>query len=341
MSLYRLRGNRGSVLIAALWALFTLAMLAFAIDGYVRPQVTAAGKLKYRAKLFYIAKAGVKRAIAEILENDTSSHDALNDTWSSNEGVFKDAAVGDGSFSVAYETSDYGWPAEGAQDLRYGLIDEERKININKSSYAVLVNFFEIAGNCNPQNAAEIADSIIDWRDVDEIQQPNGAESAYYFLMQPSYSSKNGDFQVLDELLLVKGITPEIFDSVKRRITLYGTGAVNINTADVIVLQSIGMSDVLAGKVISFRKGADAIEATEDDGIFDSISTVADKLDDAVGLTGEERLQLNDILAAGSISVASNNFMGYSIAKIHGENKPMTVTFVFDRDKAIKYWREN
>ena len=326
-------------MIVALWALFILGMLALAIGAYVRPQLSVAGKLKNRAILLYAANAGLKRAIAEVLADKTDSCDALNDSWSSNEGVFKDAAVGEGSFGVAYRASDYSSGIEDAQDIRYGLIDEERKININRASYPVLVNFFEIAGKADPQNASEIADSIIDWRDTDEIQRPNGAESNYYLLLDTPYRSKNGDFQVLEELLLVKGMTPEIFDSVKGRITLYGRGAVNITTADSLVLRSIGISDPLSSKIINFRSGADGKEATEDDGIFDNLSTVTSKLKDTVTLTDKEDAQLSNILAAGSISVSSDNFTGHCAARVHGEGKPAIATFVFDRNKTIKYWR--
>ena len=55
--------------------------------------------------------------------------------------------------------------------------------------------------------------------------------------------------EVLDELLLVKGVTRDIFDKVKDRVTVYGTGQVNINTAGMRVLQSLGMSEELAEKI--------------------------------------------------------------------------------------------
>jgi len=336
-----LRNNKGSVIIVALWALFILGILALAINSYVRPQLSVAEELKYRTKMLYAAKAGLKMAIAEVLQDETDSYDALNDAWSNNEADFKNVAVGDASFSIRYETSACCYGGEDAQNIRYGLIDEERKININTASSAVLVNFFEIAGGIDSQRAAQIADSILDWRDTDDEPRPNGAESGYYTFLKPPYLPKNGNFQVLEELLLVRGMTPEIFDSVKGRITLYGKGAININTADILILRSIGISAPLAEKIVNFRKGIDGIEATKDDEIFENISTIADTLKSKVGLTDEESAQLNGILGSGSIAVKSDNFTGYCAAEVHGARKPTIVTFVFDRNKTVKYWREN
>jgi hypothetical protein len=61
-----------------------------------------------------------------------------------------------------------------------------------------------------PGMTDEIADSIIDWRDTDEQVSATGAESEYYQSLQPPYQCKNGPFETVEELLLVKGMTPEL-----------------------------------------------------------------------------------------------------------------------------------
>jgi len=329
--------EKGSILIVVLWSLFFLSMLAVAVNAYIHPQLSLAGKLKNRVKTHYLARAGVKRAILEIERDTTDSYDALNDPWSNNEDGFKEMELGDGRFTISYQTTD----DRQQTTERYGLVDEERKININKVSYTVLKNFFEIAGKVASQQASDIAASIIDWRDKNDEPQENGAESGYYLTLDPPYPCKNGDFEVLEELLLVKGMSWKVFDKVKDKITIYGTGAVNINTADKVVLQSLGMSKVLVEKVIHFRKGADGREATEDDNIFKNVNTIVSTLINSEGLSKSEIAQINELIHNGLICVYSSNFKGRSIGKVKGSQKSTEIIFVVDRNKVLKYWRED
>ncbi len=320
--LYRLQGEKGSILIVALWSLLFLAALAVVVNAYTRSQLDVSAKLKHRVKMHYLAKAGVKRAILEI-ENDTAdSYDALKDAWSNNEDAFKEIRLGDGMFTIV-------------------LVDEERKVNINKASYPVLKNFFEIVGETTSQEASDIAASIIDWRDEDGEPRENGAESGYYLTLDPAYTCKDGDFEVLEELLLVKGMTQEIFNKVSNRITVYGAGAVNINTTDELVLRSLGIGESLAEKIIHFRNGNDGEEATSDDNIFEAVGTIREALDKREGLSQEEIKELNAVSAAGFLSVRSDNFRGQSVGQIKGADKSTQITFVFDRNKVVKYWRED
>lgn len=342
MSSYRLR-DRGSIFIVALWALFILGALAAAVNSYIWPQLRLARKVSERAKLHYLAKAALKRAILEISQDRIDSYDALKDSWSNNEEAFKDIRLADERFSISYSVSDDAEAStpDAEEAIRYGLIDEERKININMAPLSTLKNFFEVVGKTSLQEASDIAASIVDWRDADEIPQLNGAESGYYLTLKPGYPSKNGNFQILEELLLVKGMTREIFDAVREKATIYGIGAVNINTADILVLRSLGISPDLAEKVIDFRKGADGKEATADDNVFDNVSMIAETLTKSGSLSAEELAELKNILSTGAISVRSDNFMGRLTANIDGQNKRTGATFIFNRNKAIRYWRED
>jgi len=69
---------------------------------------------------------------------------------------------------------------------------------------------------------------------------------------------------------LIKGVTRKLFDKIKDKLTIYGSGAVNINTADSTILQYLGLSPQLVDKINRFRKGIDGKEKTEDDNIFKS-----------------------------------------------------------------------
>ncbi len=334
------RDKRGSILIAVLWSLFFLAALAMVINISITPQLGLAAKLKDRATLHYLAKAGIKVAITEIRKDETKDFDALNESWSSNELVFKEIEIADGEyFTLEYPVS----VAEDAdqEEKRYGLIDEERKVNINVLPADVLKQFFETVGGTSSQDATDIADAIIDWRDEDDEPSDNGAESSYYEGLEEGYPCKNAEFEVLEELRLVKGVTQDIFDTVKDRITVYGAGLVNINTADMLVLQSLGMSEELAENIVLFRQGGDGQEATEDDNAFEDSGAVTATLSAGRSMSPEQREELDAVVEAGLITVRSDNFRGQVIGGFADRNVLVNIIFVVNRLEQIRYWQES
>ncbi len=95
---------------------------------------------------------------------------------------------------------------------RYGLEDESARINLN-----ALMKFGESDDSESlargllmglPGMTEEIADAILDWMDPDSDQREFGAEVEYYSTLQPPYSPKNGPLESIEELLLVRGVTP-------------------------------------------------------------------------------------------------------------------------------------
>ncbi len=325
-------------MIGVLWSLFFLSALAAAIYAHVAPQIDFVAKWKDRSGLYHLAKAGVKRAMIELDEDETQNFDGLNDTWANNEDAFKEAVLsGEGFFSVRYDVQDDDQPPQE----RYGLTDEERKINPNKASDAVLKHFFEIAGETTSQQAGDIADSVLDWVDADDEPRVNGAEKGYYAALENGYPCKNKEFEMLEELLLVKGVTPEIFDKVKGDMSVYTNGTVNINTADEVVLRGLGMNENLAEKVIHFREGNDGKEATEDDNVFDSTQNIVSALTASESLSPEETEQLNGVAGSGILSVSSQHFRGESVGGLKDQQTRRRIVFVVDRQKQIKSWRED
>jgi type II secretory pathway component PulK len=115
-----------------------------------------------------------------------------------------------GSF-IIYAPVDPDDTASSGQSMRYGVIDEAGKINLNaliqldpsgEVAFDVLMKL--------PNMTEEIADAIIDWIDADDEQRPSGAENSHYSGQSPGYLCKNGPLDSLEELLLIKGVTPEL-----------------------------------------------------------------------------------------------------------------------------------
>src|SRR5262245_59247373 len=100
-------------------------------------------------------------------------------------------------------------PNASGQGFRFGVIDESGKINLNAllqidSSGRVAHDMLMAPANMTQ----EIADAILDWLDPDDEPRANGAENSYYQALSPPYRCKNGPLDSLEELLLVKGVTP-------------------------------------------------------------------------------------------------------------------------------------
>jgi hypothetical protein len=97
-------------------------------------------------------------------------------------------------------------------DFRYGLEDESSKLNIRWVVQLDAANpgiGRKILSQL-PGVTEEIADSILDWCDEDSEPREYGAEDEYYASLDPPYYTKNKIPDSIDELLLVKGITPKL-----------------------------------------------------------------------------------------------------------------------------------
>ncbi|MFH0986379.1 MAG: general secretion pathway protein GspK [Candidatus Omnitrophota bacterium] len=326
--------NRGSVLIIVLWSLFFLAMLAVSVHGYVMPYAELSGTLMRRTQARCFANAGVERAIFEVENDNTDLYDSLRDSWSRNNAAFNHVAIAGGTFSALKDT------AGASDEPQYGLTDEEGKININTASQAVLKNLFEKIAHVDPRDADAIADSIIDWRDKDDVPGKDGKENDYYQSLEQPYDCKNSPFEVKEELLLVGGITPEIFEKIKDYVTIYGDGVVNVNTASVPVLVSLGMDETVAEKVLHFRaRPSSKKEGEVPEGVFTDESLIADLLGAAEHLSGDEIAQVQRV--APLLGVRSNNFSGHIVGSYVHAGKTEKVSFVYDRkEQIVKSWRE-
>lgn len=166
------------------------------------------------------------------------------------------------------------------------IVDEDAKINVNLGAsndiahirlareliglmappqYNPIFEAKDSTGNFNDRNS--ICQAIIDWADVDEsafscdmstAQAPTsgGVEDAYYQLLAKPYRRKNAPFDSLEEIHVVKGVSddfwttfgdPEPGKPEKRVLTVWGQGAVNVNSANAQTLLAIVCSAAKPG----------------------------------------------------------------------------------------------
>ena len=341
--------KKGSILILTLWTLSFLTIFAVTLSSRVSAQLRLASHLQDRLKAYYLANAGIEAAIVELAADKTLDYDSLNETWANNEEFFKEAPLGGGYITLSYVMAGEVEVEEGEEDesgeveqvTLYGVMDESSRININKVSADILEILLKRVGGLDSDDARKIANAIVDWRDKDIIVSPDGAESGHYEGLKAPYECKNGEFQAMEELLLVKGMTPEIFSKLQKVITIYGEGKVNINTVDANTLYGLGLDMRLIERIAEFRRGSDGEMGTDDDNIFKTIG----ELENIGPLFTEESTQLSyilDMLAVKSDVFRINSFGIFETSQRDYQRNIVCVVERQEKDPPkILYWREN
>jgi type II secretory pathway component PulK len=321
--------SKGSILILAFWALSLLSLFAIYMGQGVRQKLALMDRLIGRSQLYGAAQAGARRGEAELRKPDTDAAiDSLKEPWAQAQSMYKDVKVGEGAFSL-------------------NIIDEERKVNINTAGLDVLKRLFKEVSSVDDAMSEEIASAIIDWRDADSASLALGAENNYYSTLKYPYSCKDARFDILDELLLVRGVTVTIYNSVKDHLTIYGQGQVNVNTAPNEVLMALGLDKKLADKILLFRSGKDGVEETEDDNVFAGSASIVPQLSQFTPLSPEELTILSQFASSGLVNAVSEYFTVFAQAGYGYKKGTQSVTCVFQRfpleaggyGTEVKYWR--
>ncbi|NOX57029.1 MAG: general secretion pathway protein GspK [Planctomycetes bacterium] len=201
--------RRGSVLLAVLVivAMLSLGAYTFSEIMVTEAEGTAMFGRAVQARLF--ADSAIDLVLA-VLATGATDVDLYHDPEQFQHYLVRDSdrARGRGYFAVVA-------PVEtdtSAQSIRFGLIDESAKLNLNSllSDSDADPDELRLRLMYLPNMTEEIADAILDWLDKDDEQRQFGAESDYYLTLDPPYEAKNGPMESLEELLLVAGVTPEL-----------------------------------------------------------------------------------------------------------------------------------
>lgn len=95
---------------------------------------------------------------------------------------------------------------------RFGLEDESTRLNLNTLliSEKTMPDVGRTFLMALPGMTEDVADAILDWLDADDEPRELGAEIDYYSALAPAYAPKNGPLETVEELLLVRGVTPQL-----------------------------------------------------------------------------------------------------------------------------------
>lgn len=99
----------------------------------------------------------------------------------------------------------------GKLRIAVSLISEAGRFDVNTVQTALLDRILTVCGVTDEDNRKGIIDSLSDWTDPDDAHHFLGAENQYYLALPGGYYCKNNKIESLEELLLIKGITHEIY----------------------------------------------------------------------------------------------------------------------------------
>jgi general secretion pathway protein K len=243
--------NRGIALITVILIVSILVAVAIELNRSSRVAIYDAANLSDGIKLTYIAKSGFYGAAA-LLANSNNNYVTLRDNWAHAEMLSAQSQTlfTDGYFMVTVEDE-------------AGKIPLNKLVEDNSGIKDILIRLLrQPEFGLDERKANEIVDSIKDWIDADNSVTGYGAETSYYASLDPPYEAKNAQLDCIEELLMVKGITKEIFTGTKekpglaRYVTADSEGAININTAPKMVLRSLadGISAELADRMDEYRR---------------------------------------------------------------------------------------
>jgi len=322
------------VLIVVVWVISVLSILAAALGSRSAFALQVADRFDQQLQASYVALGGVQHALMVLARDPSPDSVGFGDEWTDNESLFARQPLGDGTFTISYVTLEEG----GTSMTHYGLADEERKLNLNTASEAILHAFIQDTGRVEAGPALAIAQAILDWRDEDQDPHPMGAENFYYQGLSPGYKSKDGPFESVEELLLVKGVSPALFARLAPYLTVYGSGGVNINTAARPVLRALGLSETGIKGIVFYRAGEDNREGTADDRAIGATAAIPSELSRVV--PNEDANRLMQLVRGGLLTVRAEAF-GFSIVGETESGKGrVSLACVVSRDGDIKMWTE-
>jgi hypothetical protein len=100
-------------------------------------------------------------------------------------------------------------PSAATSEIRWGTESEGGRLHFHHVVYSDPFRAEETLMKL-PGATREIVQAILDWTDGDDDKREVGAERDDYERLDPPITPRNGPIESIEELLLVKGVTPEL-----------------------------------------------------------------------------------------------------------------------------------
>lgn len=192
----RAESRQGFVLLTVLIVIAFLALAAYRYTDLMNSEYMASHGAQRSAETRALAESGLHYAMAVL---------------STGEGTLEQNSTQSVEVDPAQKS-----PLKGSFQI-LEIEEESAKLNLNAlsdmdSSGAILRQVLQKAQGLVPELNDSVISSIIDWMDEDDDLEDQGAENEYYLSLEQPYRCKNGPIDSMNELLLVKGVTPSLLN---------------------------------------------------------------------------------------------------------------------------------
>ena len=215
--------QKGFALVVVIMIMLLVSFLAAQLILSVRTNQQIAFHARARAIGLCLAQGGLNLGIFRLLDKPLEEMDA-----------------GDEALLLGYS---YDASLENGK-IDYYVVNESGKIdlnNLNKPLTNLFLDYMEIGD----EQKSIIVDSVLDWRDANDLHRLNGAEGDYYEALDDPYLPRNGPIQDPSEFFLVKG-TEELTGRFKASdvFTVHNSrGQVNFNSLTPFMLDFLTEED--------------------------------------------------------------------------------------------------
>jgi general secretion pathway protein K len=225
------RSSRGVALIAVLWVVLLLSVIAGSVAMLTRTELGLSRNLVLSAKAEALAEGGIHLAINALLAPDGEAK-----------------AHADGRV----------WRVElEAGHVDVSVTDVTGRIDLNAAPPELITGLFHAAG-AEPELAEILSDRIADWRDADETPRAEGGEQADYTGYEPPLRVANGPFLSADEIMRVPGMTADLWARVADAVTVHSRrpGVNPLYASKTALLALPGMDAAAADSILAARSEA-------------------------------------------------------------------------------------
>jgi general secretion pathway protein K len=210
--------DRGVVLITVLWVILILSLISFSLASAVRGEMNESRTSFDSDRAFFMA-----RGAAEVIYRSFVNKQELPE-----------------SSRVRRMNAEYVFTFDSGE-ARVQFESAGDRIDLNAASDILLGSMFDSLG-ASEQLRNQLVDSILDWRDSDDIPHLYGAEVAEYIddFSQPAQRRRprNAPFESIDEVLFVKNVTSDLFYGALRRDAVTGEYRRVPGLRDLVTIQS-------------------------------------------------------------------------------------------------------
>lgn len=323
----RLRREKGSVAVIALWAVVILAFLAISLGQGVRQKIVVFQRLSAGEEARQASESAFKNVVSRIQEMPRSSADVYtgSEWYAGTIGAEQVLPV-------------------GRVRVRFTVEDENSRVNVNAADIDSLAALFQGPGRMEASAARRLAAEVIDFRDPDDYVtgdgEKGGSERGAYRQARLEWGPKNADFEFPGELLRVKGMTKEVYNFVRKYITIYGNGRLNLNHCPAEALRASGISPSLAEKLIALRAGPDRREGTADDVVFADVQGIP-ALFAPDSLSDDEKESLRHAVLHGVFCVSPAAFRVTGKTEGSAGGFSSSFTGIYSIREGLQFWAEN